>query len=352
MRAIVEPTWLRLAIRAAICVAVAIVVPLPYSNNAEAFPRLDGSCSVGVSNLRYRFQNGTANWTPTERDNAELGIQAWDGYMRRSGAVFIRSERDSSGIPVIRNSTGTSFANCSNGVATSITIASNAVRRTARHEAGHAHGLGHSGNDDALTQSGAAGQPIMDGCAPHVTTTPTVDDRAQYAHERDGGSFTANVGFENLHSATYGGTWTRASAFTPYNGGFHAIVLAGDSVISALTRVTSLPADITARISHRGTTGTKRFLFTYRLVNYPAGSCQNNPQFNPNTFSWDNPTVGPWIVGRNIVLPSRNAYPSSPNAGQVARPSGGWGASHAIDYRLTAWNVSGDALYVDDMEAT
>jgi len=181
---------------------------------AGAYPVEDTGCYTGVMTLRWRFDDAGGSWAaaPSGMQAAvEDGLDEWDGYTRRNGNVFIDSVRasaDPNAIPVIRTA-GTSSTTCSTSTGTPVMIrigqSSSDWKRTARHEAGHAHGLSHSGDQD----SSGGSSPSMVGCT--LGGVIRSDDRAQYAHERDVGTRTANVGFEN-GSGYFDGAFAVSSA--------------------------------------------------------------------------------------------------------------------------------------------
>jgi hypothetical protein len=202
----------RLAVAAGLAVAIGVPVVQPSPQAAQAFPRLDGSYSIGVQTLTYRFASG---WTGPDQDQARIGFNRWNGYRNRNNTVYIGTVESTLGIQVFRNINATSATSCSGGTPTSMTIGSEGadLSNTATHEAGHAHGLAHSGNDDSLANTLATQQPVMDGCFV-ATGVVRNDDRAQYSHEGDGGTYVPGVGFEN--GTTYNsGTYTRPTG-SPY----------------------------------------------------------------------------------------------------------------------------------------
>lgn len=342
-------------------VVVATVIVGSPGSRLSAFPVLDAGsgssfCGTGVQTLLYRF-SGTG-WGPTgsaDRTNFLNGVGRWDGYRNRAGTVFINSLENSLGIPVFRVTTpgAASSTTCSSGSPTQIVIGDTTnVSRTAAHEAGHAHGLSHSGNDDALVgTAGTASQPLMDGCY-QSSGFPTTDDRLQYAHERDLQTFTNNVGFEN-GSTAWTGTFTISSG-GPNAGGNYAKVQQGNSLVSGWARVTTPPNSFVVETDYKGG-GSNKIKFEYRRVNYPTtGACNANstPPFNPSTFDWDNTNiVGDTVIEIRTLPPSPSGWVLS-HRWTPTGPPGGFSAWEAVDYRLQAYSETGGDLFIDDLELT
>lgn len=118
------------------------------SSQTDAFPRLDKGCYRGVQTLSWRFSG--PGWTAPRATDVRAGFSSWNGVRNRYNNVFINSVESSFGIPVTTNAGENSTLCSSNGTPTEIRIDSGDFERTATHEAGHAHGLSHSGNDDSL----------------------------------------------------------------------------------------------------------------------------------------------------------------------------------------------------------
>jgi len=217
------------------------------------------------------------------------------------------------------------------------------MRRSATHEAGHAHGLSHAGESDALRGGLGGFGPQLTGC--FARDGITSDDRAQYANERDQSTHTANVGFENGRDFYDGtGNW-QVSTANPARGMRHAVVPKNSSLASRWTRVTSHSTVQTARLRYKATRGSSNFKFSYREVNYGGSgpNCVNS--FSPRNFDWDRPSAS--AVRHQIIetLPSSLRYTS------VSEQIPNLPNSDAIDMRLAVVapnNSSG--LYVDEME--
>jgi hypothetical protein len=312
------------------------------SDEADAYPRLDGSCHTGVETFNYRIGSG---FTAAQLDDIRDGIEAWDGVRDRSGSVMIDSNE---GLGIwIFSTTGSNRVTCSGGLATRMYLnpTNPNIERSARHETGHAHGLSHSGNDDSLSSTGGTQQPQMDGCFA-ANGGIRNDDRAQYAHERDA-TFTAGVGFEN-GSSYYTGTWVNTDA-NPYQGSRHASVSQGNAVYSNWTRITTPPVDLRMRTRYKGG-GTDRIKFEYRSVNYPSGTCNAGGTFNPNTFNWNNPTLGP------VILHDNDALASSPNTYSFKNTTvprvgvDGFAQFEGVDVRVQVYSEAGGNVYVDNLE--
>lgn len=305
------------------------------------------ACGTGVSVFQYRF---VGTWSTADQNAFITGVERWDNVRDRNNNIFIDSNRVfSGGVPVSRDTSAGSATTCTGGVPTAMVIGGTNVARSATHEAGHAHGLSHTGNDDALDPtSGAQGtQPSMDGCAASTTGAVTSDDRLQYAHERDLQTFTQSVGFENGSTGWTG--YIQPATGSPNTGSRFMKVTQGNTLFSAFARVTTPPGALSAQTDFKGG-GTNRLKFQYREVNYPAPNACNTssqPAFNPNTHSWRDPTLGAFDTEVHDLPQSPAAWAKHTWTLPVV-----WAGWEAFDYRLHAYSQTGGDLFIDDLELT
>lgn len=320
---------------------------------ADAYPRLDGLCSVGTQNLRWAFTSGSGSWTTADKDVVEIAVDDWTAHRDVSGGIMADQALVSSGslpIPIPVRRMADQNANetvCVSGVPTRIDIGRTGIglADTARHEFGHAHGLSHSGRNDAL---GVTSHPALTTCLQDNTSREiTTDDLAQLSHEHDGARLTHNAGFENPGQML--GTFTRSTA-APYQGSYSAGVAEDDYVETRPTRITSAPTSIRMRARWK-TQGSASLKFTFRTVDYPSGSnCTN--QYNPNSIDWSNPnTPGNWVIHESRSLGSSGGF--SYTQAYVPPPPGsapGFSSYDAIDVKVTLL-ATDNTVIVDNMDA-
>lgn len=202
---------------------------------------------------------GSGNSTAAQRDTVRAAIPAWDALRTFDGSAFTSSTETTTNVNVMVNwVSGTSQTLCPAGQAREIrlnpALSGSNLTYAAMHEAGHSHGIRHSGNQDNLAPDGAQVRPLM-GCV-NAPAIPAVyaDDAAQ-AFNRFGPRATPNWGFEQ--GLEY---WTAFSAGTstlPYNGSLAGYLNPSGGTLS--TRV---------RISESST--SYRFTIRYQAANSPV----------------------------------------------------------------------------------
>jgi hypothetical protein len=340
-----------LAAAAAGFVAAGVKGVLPGGTSpVAAYPRLDGGCSVGLGHLSYESQGA---WDPDDEDWVDNGFELWDSQDTRAGVRIVSSERDDpNAIPVIRSaSTSSNFTTCNGaGVPTSITLGSTGqanLERSAAHEAGHAHGLSHSGHEDNQPFTGASSDPIMDGCFKSDGVVRT-DDKAQLSHERDAGALIWSVGFEE--PGGWNGSVTRVNGGA-FQGSWSASLQSGQAIVSEQTRLTTPSATIRLAARYKSQGGT-RIKFEYREVNYGAGTCNAASTFNPDTFNWDDATAAAmWTIAKNEALDPAAAWGDfNEVVVKPGGPSASWTDSDAIDLRVRYWAENAQAA-VDNLRS-
>lgn len=198
--------------RSLVLILLAAALVLVGADAADAYRRPDGSPCTPRGALRWRFaSNGDS--TAAQRDIFRDNVDDWDYLRTSTGAKFLSSVETTTDVNVdVRWATNVvPSTNCTNTVRV-ITLDSDDsdlyIAFASTHEAGHAHGMRHTGDKDNLTPDGAPAFPVM-GCGPlpdPLPTAPLGDDVAQ-AYTRFGPRATPNWGFENGLSF-----WTRSSS--------------------------------------------------------------------------------------------------------------------------------------------
>lgn len=363
-----------------------------FPESASSFDRKDatGWACAGLSTislLRWRFVDGTAVWTTDEKVLFTDAINRWGLLRNSSGGLVADATYDVAGpVRVIRNASDGTFSNtaCVNGTpelrihSPAATIANpGSIVGSSSHEAGHAHGLDHAGDDESQMYGGAvqpARVPRMSGCdegSNPVSGYPESDDWAQLVAKANGpnlptGVYNPDSGFETYENAAnvYGASDPRSapaevwagvkSVLNPASGDAYVAVGLIGAVATPLQQVIRIDSPPTGfRLSVRykmsSTAVGGNFKLRYRRISYPAGqpSCGNawSSSFNVNQPSWAN--NGNWVIAANNSVSGSPVWMNSPVWIAPAQPSQPLGQSVDVQLLATNGNAAVGDLLVD-----
>lgn len=274
---------------------MAVLLVFGPSLDGEAYRRPDSSVCTAWSALRWKFTNPGAA-SSTDLATFRANVDDWNTLDSYDGNPFMSSVESTTSVNV--------NVEWQNDVTPNTDCVSSTVLRTiyidpldpdsyiayaAAHEAGHAHGMRHTGAGDNLTPDGAATFPLM-GCGPQLSypNDPRGDDVAQ-AFTRFGVRATPNWGFENganwwTRSSTTGVVTTTSNVYS----GTTSMLMAPGTWIKTRVRVAEpgLHRMVAAFRGDASASGTVRFLVQVYPVTYatwpiPADGC---PALNSATL--------------------------------------------------------------------
>ena len=178
-----------------------------FTPTADAYTSQGPGCGSPDADVQWHFDGRGGTWTASEKVIVRIGIDNWNVVEGPFATLDIDdTETSSSGVDVfhlnwVAGGWGGSWA-CVGEIALDIRdpvgILSSQIEGIVTHEAGHAHGLRHTGKDDSFG-SGAGTMPTMTGCVAdsyQAMGTIDQDDYAQIVHLFNT-DIHANSSFEN-----------------------------------------------------------------------------------------------------------------------------------------------------------
>jgi hypothetical protein len=348
---------LRLSATAGLTAALALVsTPSP----SGAFDRNQTTgCSL-TNSFTWYFDSTHAFTTTTKQNDVRAGIAAWNSFHGPTGSAILASTEYVGSSPPpgsvkVRNvplggSQGTTT--CGNGghpsqidIDQTQSVSDIGLQNIASHEAGHAHGLPHTGAFDDL--SGPSSEPYMTTCGDvSLARTLTSDDVAAVLY-REYGYSTAGDGYENgltywLQSPSGAVTLQTAS---PYDGHDYARISPGSGyyvgqIVRSLPVANPYFVDFAYKTNGSSTSSYKLY---YRDVSYDT-TTQTQCQW-PNNWDMNNPHVGAEVqIAPANSVPVSSSWTTYTGVG-INVP----GSHDAIDLDVRVYNGSGGYLFVDDL---
>ncbi len=317
---------------------------------AEAYRRPNSSPCTPNAEIRWRFAN-TGSSTSTDRDTFRANVDDWDTLRGADDNQFIWSVETTSSVDVdvlwVNNETPETKCNVSPRLIEMNPLDTTGyIALASTHEAGHAHGLRHSGRTDNLTPEGAHTYPMM-GCSSLPTdpadwpTGPRGDDVAQ-AFTRFGPRATPNWGFENALS-----WWTPSSSSvvlspTEYSGVYSALIPPGESIRTRVRIAEPGLHRMVARYRSASSnpTGDVRFQVSMVGVNYTSYPFGVDGCPNLNNFGEGSTIQYPLNEDRS---PTNTWLLFSQNLATIS------GGTEGIRGSIWVYNLTNANLYVDNV---
>lgn len=327
-----------------------LITGVATGSNADAYPSVRSGC--GAANLPFvqgaGFTSGTywADWL--------AGAATWNTVRVSYGRSYT-SSGTTGGIHVVERSAaiGDSLGRTSclaNGemlFQMNISLASGApFQSVASHEAGHGHGLAHSGYFDGLMTIQAT---RMATCVPQAGTALSSDDYAHLA-EVYSTNVTANSGFENQ---TQFWSWSNEQATTFLDWVFLTTRMNlhdnGGPMPLVLTAARhTVASNYKAQVAYRATTtgGSIAVQIQTRQVGYPTLLCGGSSVW-VNNWDLNNPFFqggDGWLTAATVYLNVSTTWQSIASFPTVPTPLG----THALDLRLIIYDYTTGDLQLDN----
>lgn len=325
---------------------------LEGATNATAYPILDNMCHFTSLQMMY----SGPNWSSDYVDAWDTGAARWNGVKDPYGNPWWFSGTGNYH-PVYRSDLpnglqgqttcypdGSLYFDLDSGLSLSL------VSAVAAHEAGHAHGLQHSGAFDAHGPGESA--PVMSTCTTRNRNVLTSDSVAAEA-ERESNTLHANASFENglyYWSTESGGSLSLYGA-SASEGTYSARFDVSSVGVSTFQTVrnAAIPPSYRSRVNYKDANSNAGGTITIQLEARPVAYAYNG-----------NPDCG-WVNGWDWNSASLNNGPNFFQVGPSTQVSvnDGWSYNgstspwndasswQAVDVRLRIYKNTSTPLYFD-----
>ncbi len=279
-----------------------------WTGDAHAYARREGGCD-GLTNLSYNFSG--SGWTSARQGYFTNGANDWDSIRHPSGGYLVSSSTGGS-IEIYIDNYGAggggvtscdAFGNLNSITFDPFDLTSNQFRAVSGHEAGHAHGLDHTGPYDSFDSdiptmtAGCAldeiGETYDDQVGPEqddyasLTTAFVSDYHANDSFERGSSRFWGKGGGASLAVYSGGSDGSRYVRMYGYGGYMYQTV-----------RIAAIPNNSRARMNHKkyysSSSGTAWLALYSRQLDYSTDTetaCEGMGQYHNNWNFVEDPVV-------------------------------------------------------------